>query len=113
MLSAVSAQPSYARAHIQIRGVDNVATAIDWSQFRFDDGTGATAVLGRSDQFPDALAAGALAGFVSAPFLVTATVDLDDRVKAELDRLGTTLVRIRRHRRGLSGCRGRAGVARL
>src|SRR5687768_2607668 len=94
VLSGLSAPPSHARAHIQIRGTDNVATAIDWSQFRFNDDTGSTAVLGRADQFADALAAGALAGFVSAPFLVTATGDLDDRVKTELERLGTDLVRI-------------------
>jgi putative cell wall-binding protein len=86
--------PASGRAHVQLTGADNVASAIAWSQQRFGDGTGTTAVLARADSFADALAGGALAGFVQAPFLVTASGALDDRVDTELDRLGADLVRI-------------------
>lgn len=94
LLSGLLVQPSSALAHVQVGGTDNVSTAIAWSQVRFHDGNidGAvarSAVLARDDSFADALAAGALASALTAPFLVTATADLDDRVVTELDRLET------------------------
>src|SRR5687767_2895304 len=84
LLVALSPAAS-ARAHIQVRGTDNVSTAVDWSDLK--GGTAATVVLARDDSFADALAGGALAGAVGGRFLVTPTRTLDQRVIDELEEL--------------------------
>ena len=77
-------------AETRLSGSDNVATAIAWSGQTFD--TASVAVLARSDSFADALAAGALAGQLDGPFLVTSSSSLDTRVITELDRLDVDVV---------------------
>jgi putative cell wall-binding protein len=74
-----------ARAHVQVRGTDNVSTAIDWSNLH--GGTATTVVLARDDSFADALAGGALAGALGGRFLVTPTRTLAARVVDELEAL--------------------------
>jgi putative cell wall-binding protein len=77
-------------AVIRIAGSDRIATAIDASQFLFDDaGTPAAAqavVLARSDIFPDALAGVPLASAAIGPLLITPPTQLDARVSAEITR---------------------------
>lgn len=74
-----------ARAHVQVRGTDNVSTAVDWSNLH--GGSATTVVLARDDSFADALAGGALAGALGGRFLVTPTRSLDSRVVEELESL--------------------------
>lgn len=63
---------------------------MDVSQQFWD--TADTVVLARSDAFPDALAAGPLAGYVDAPILLTPPASLDAPVRAEIQRLGAQRV---------------------
>ncbi len=66
-------------------GVDRIATAIALSQERFDDSTADAAVIARSDDFADALAAVPLTEAENASLLLTGQV-LDARVLTEVDR---------------------------
>ncbi len=70
---------------------DAVGTALAWSSL-FDDGAATTVLLGRDDVFADSLASGMAQGFEDAPLLLTASEALDDRVAAELTRLGAQRV---------------------
>ena len=80
--SAVAAPETVER----VSGDDRIATAVRISEefFRSAD----TVVLARADTFPDALAAGPLAGFADAPVLLTPGGRLDARVAEEIRRLG-------------------------
>lgn len=69
----------------RIEGVDRVATAVAVSQEFFD--VAGIVVLARADDFPDALAAGPLAGVVDGPILLTPSDALDPRVASEIRRL--------------------------
>ncbi len=51
-------------------------------------------LLGREDNFADSLTSGGLQGLLDAPLLLTATGELDERVEAELARLGAERVSI-------------------
>lgn len=64
---------------------DRVGTAIAVAQLR---DAAAVAVLASADTFADALAGAPLATHLDAPLLLTPGDRLDDRVAAELDRLG-------------------------
>lgn len=66
-------------------GSDRIATATALSQERFDDGTADAAVIARSDDFADALAAVPLAEETNATLLLTGQ-SLDARVLTEVDR---------------------------
>jgi CSLREA domain-containing protein len=70
-------------------GEDRIETAVLTSQFSFPDGAD-TVVIARSDVYADALAGGPLAYELEAPILVTPTDVLDERVAAEIDRLGAS-----------------------
>ncbi|NUP50174.1 MAG: hypothetical protein HOW97_23115, partial [Catenulispora sp.] len=75
----------------RIGGVDRVDTAVRASQWAYDDPTrpgrhATTAVLARSDTFPDALTGTALAIQAGGPLLLTPTGALDPAVGAELRR---------------------------
>ncbi len=74
----------------RISGSDRIATAVEVSRFAF--GESDSVVIARSDQFADALAATPLAAALGAPVLLTAPDRLDDRVLAEVERLGATRV---------------------
>ena len=74
----------------RIGGDDRIDTAVRVSQ-EFFPAAGAV-VLARADTFPDALAAGPLAGFADAPILLTPSRRLDARVAAEIRRLGAQRV---------------------
>src|SRR5688500_16442929 len=91
LLVALSPAAS-ARAHVQVRGTDNVSTAVDWSDLH--GGTAETVVLARDDSFADSLAGGALAGALGGRFLVTPTRSLDERVVDELESLEAVRVLI-------------------
>lgn len=68
---------------------DNVAASIGLSRLRFpSEATSPSVVVGRSDVFADSLASGAVQGKLNAPLLLTPPERLDDRVSAEVDRLG-------------------------
>lgn len=68
---------------------DTVEAALRWSA-QVPDGGAGTVVVARSDLFPDALASGPVQGALAAPLLLTPPDRLDDRVAAEVERLGTT-----------------------
>ncbi|HZQ56819.1 MAG TPA: cell wall-binding repeat-containing protein [Acidimicrobiales bacterium] len=70
----------------RLSGVDRVATAISISASAFPAGAN-SAVLSRSDDFPDALAGTPLAVAKGGPLLLTPPAGLDPRVAAELQRL--------------------------
>lgn len=70
---------------------DTVATALAWSGL-VPDGGATTAFVGRSDGFADSLASGAGQGILDGVLLLTPTDELDDRVGAELTRLGVNRV---------------------
>lgn len=70
---------------------DTVDVALTWSSL-FADGSAPTVALGRDDLFADSLTSGSVQGLVDGPLLLTPSGSLDDRVAAELDRLGTATV---------------------
>ena len=72
-------------------GDDRVATAVAVSREHWVDGA-ETALLATATDFPDALAAVALAGRLDAPLLLTWPDRLDDAVADELQRLGAGTV---------------------
>ena len=72
---------------------DNVASAISWSTSTYPDGA-RFAVLGRADLFADSLSSSGVQGKLDAPLLLTPSGSLDQRVAAELDRLGAQHVTI-------------------
>ena len=78
-----------ARTVERLEAEDNVAAAIEWSEFTFAEGTAPTALLSRDNIFADALASGMAQGELTAPLLLTPTDALDARTAAELERLGT------------------------
>jgi immune inhibitor A len=70
----------------RLAGGDRIATAIELSRKAFADGAD-TAIIGQSQNYPDALAASTLAAEVAGPTLLNPTEQLDPRVVAELQRL--------------------------
>ena len=70
----------------RIKGSDRVGTAVEVSRQSFD--TARTAIVASARSFPDALVAVQLADAVQGPVLLTEPDRLDDRVDAELRRLG-------------------------
>lgn len=82
-------------------GADRVATAVAVSASHWP--TAATAILGTSENFPDALAAAALAAKEDAPLLLTPTSHLAQAVRTELQRLGPQKVFILGGHAALSG----------
>lgn len=77
----------------RLAGSDRIATSVAISREAFPT-TAPTAVVARADLFADALAAAGLAAEVGGPILLTGSDALDERVRAELDRLqpGTILL---------------------
>lgn len=77
----------------RIAGADRVATAANIAAVAFPDGAD-IAIVARRDAFPDALAAGGLAGANEAPILLTDPNRLDDRTRRALDELGVSDVHV-------------------
>ena len=75
----------------RLAGQDRIETAIALSRKAFPDGAD-TAIIGQSQNYPDALAASTLAAEVGGPTLLNPTEQLDPRVVAELQRLGASKV---------------------
>ncbi|CAN5510259.1 hypothetical protein BH23ACT9_BH23ACT9_15030 [soil metagenome] len=73
----------------RLDGSDRIATAILTSQNAFPR-VSPNVVIATADQFPDALAGAPLAAHLDAPLLTTGREGLDDRVAAEIARLGAT-----------------------
>ena len=73
-------------------GSDRVATGIAVSSTNWDSAS--DVVLADAGNFPDALAAGALAASLDAPLLTTSSDGLDPRVAEEIQRLGATRVHL-------------------
>lgn len=67
-------------------GADRVATAVDISTHTFNPGVD-VAYVARADDFPDALAAGPVAGLGGRPILLSRTTELPAATAAELVRL--------------------------
>ncbi|MGI8876940.1 MAG: cell wall-binding repeat-containing protein [Egibacteraceae bacterium] len=80
------ALPASAAAPARIGGPERVATAAQIADVAFPGGASA-AVIARSDDFPDALAASALAGAVDGPVLLTHPTRLSPQTAATLRRL--------------------------
>lgn len=73
---------------VRLAGADRIATAVAISQDRFTAPDSAPAVvLARADTFADALVGTPLAVDRGGPLLLTPSASLDDRVKAEIDRI--------------------------
>jgi putative cell wall-binding protein len=78
---------------IDVFGADRYQTAIESSKQAFPTNGGTTnAIVTTGENFPDALAASALAGHVGGPVLLTQRASLPGGVDAELTRLGVTTV---------------------
>jgi putative cell wall-binding protein len=96
MVVLVSASPSSAAPDvvaIDVFGADRYQTAIESSKQAFPtNGATANAIVTTGENFPDALAASALAGHVGGPVLLTPRASLPGGVEAELTRLGVTTV---------------------
>lgn len=79
---------------VRLAAADAVGTALDWSLATFFAEGSAHALLGRDDDYADALASAGLQGALRAPLLFTPTHSLDDRVGEELLRMGATEVTV-------------------
>lgn len=73
-------------AVVRVAGQDRIATAVAVSERAFPAAD--VAVLGRADEFADALAGGPLAAALDGPLLLSAPDAVPASVEAELDRLG-------------------------
>jgi len=71
----------------RVKGSDRVDTAISASLAAFDDKTADTAVISRSDNFPDGLAGTSLAVTYGGPMLLNPPGGMDARVDQELRRV--------------------------
>lgn len=80
--------PTLGKQVYRVDGASRLETAVALSREAFASAD--SAVLARSDLFPDALAASGLAGELDAPVLLTPSGGLDDAVADELERLGVT-----------------------
>jgi putative cell wall-binding protein len=81
-------EPTFTR----LSAADNVGAALSYSQMAFGDGGSRYALLGRDDLFADSLSSGGAQGALNAPLLLTSRTALDQRVRAELQRLGVRTV---------------------
>lgn len=84
IVQSVDVDPSAARPPLTA----TVARALGWSRQRPAD-SAPSVLLGRADDFADALASGGAQGALDAPLLLTPRERLDPAVLTELDRLGT------------------------
>lgn len=80
----------------------NVQAAMMWSKFTFTNGTAATVLLARDDDFTDALTSGSVQGALNAPLLLTNTTKLSPEATTELKRLGAKRVIILGGTQGVS-----------
>ena len=80
-----AAEPDVHARVDRLAGADRIATAIAISQATHVTAT--SAVIARSDTYPDALVGTPLAKQVGGPLLLTPSAALDPRVLAEVDRL--------------------------
>ena len=71
----------------RVSGPDRIATAIAVSERIFEDQQADAVVLSRADVLADALAGAPLAADIDAPLLLTASDALDERVRAEVERV--------------------------
>lgn len=89
--STAALASSYQQTVERIAATDDVGTAVALSQQVFAGGAAAV-VLARVDAYPDALSGAPLAVRLGGPLLLTSADGLDDRVAAEITRLGATTV---------------------
>ena len=78
--------PSTPSTPVRVNGKDRVDTAIEISKKYF--GQAERVIIVDASNFPDAMAASALAKQLKAPILLTKSNNLDSRVAAEIKRLG-------------------------
>lgn len=102
--SAPSSPPTTPRTLTvtELSGADRIATAIAVSRHVHADREGRIAVLVRADDYPEALVGAPLARLLGGPLLLTGSDHLDERVAAELRRLGTEEVVLLGGRRALT-----------
>ena len=74
----------------RIAGDNRVATAVAVSQAGWEDDSADVALIATGDNFPDAVAAGALSAFRNAPILLVQGFSLADTVAEEVGRLGVS-----------------------
>lgn len=84
--TATTASSEATRELTRVAGGDRYATAAGVSADRFPDGA-ATVYVSTGGNFPDALAAGAVAGIVGAPILLVSATGVPDATATELRRL--------------------------
>lgn len=89
-------------ADARVAGADRIETAVKLSGIAFPAQAPA-AVVASGGEFPDALAAAPLAAAAGGPVLLNPGDRLDDRVSAELDRLGAARVYLMGGERAQSG----------
>lgn len=77
---------------VRVAGVDRVATSVEVSRRHWK--TASEALLATGGDYPDALAAGALAAGLDAPLLLTGPAALPAAVAKELERLEVERVRV-------------------
>lgn len=80
-----------ARQPLEASDADPIATALAYSS-TLADGGAREVILATSETFADSLASGLIQGQRNAPLLLTSSEDLDGRVRAEFERLGTERV---------------------
>ncbi|TYR80442.1 DUF4309 domain-containing protein [Priestia megaterium] len=96
-LAAVDTQKTEAanNSYVRLAGKDRLATAIEIAKKGWSTGlthAEKSVILARSDNPVDALSAASLAGVKDAPILLTNSGSVDERVLAEIKRLGTKKV---------------------
>ena len=75
----------------RIWGSDRYSTSAATSRLSFAGGAG-TVYLASGTQFPDALAGGAIGGWLGSPILLTSRTSLPSSVLTEINRLNATRV---------------------
>lgn len=86
LMSAVPSTAAATATTARLSGVDRYATSATISRASFQTGV-STVFVASGEEFPDALAVGAVAGTVEAPLLLTKHDALPASVEAEIDRL--------------------------
>ncbi|MCO8127221.1 cell wall-binding repeat-containing protein [Acidimicrobiia bacterium EGI L10123] len=92
-LAASPAQAVEDTEIVRVSGATRYGTASAAAATGFPDGA-TNVVLASGEKFPDALAAGGLAGILDAPILLTPSENLDDETLAGLEALGAQNVTI-------------------
>lgn len=87
-LNTITEDQDYSQSIVSVEGASRYETAVAASHVAFADGEAPVVVVASGVDWPDALAASALAGAVGGPVLLTRPDSLPDAVAQEIVRLG-------------------------